>query len=240
MKVISKFYDCIDYLNDYQDSNVFVRNDSCFYIQSNYAKNNFRDRIYNATPVESIQYILSNKLSYVNFIDQDHIELYGKFVFLPNRELDIPVKLLIYDINSKQPQLKIESYYAKNQLVINSKLDKFINTELIPQITVKTDNSVRNQPVWFLIFDNVLRNSEKHKTYQYDWYYNNLDWYNIWFNFPLYRIEHLFKVQKEQIYQDIELYLWHDNNIDTMKNISDKDRIVQHGYDIKTSFRNCK
>ena len=111
------------------------------------------------------------------------------------------------------------------------------------ELTINTDNNVRNQPVWFLIFDNIVRNDNTNKeksVWDYSWYHNNLDIYNIWVNFPLYRVEHLFKVKKEQIYQDLELYLWNDNTIDTMKNISNKDKIIQHGYDLKTSFRKEK
>ena len=244
MKIISKFYDCIDYLNDYKSDKVFVRNSSAYYIQSTYDHiNKFNDRQYFYSEITDIKNTFLNKLDYfIKYENVNHLEIYGKFVFLPNCKYDIPVKINIYNID-ENPQVKIESYYGKDQLVINDKLNHFINDKFIPELTVNTDNKIRNQPVWFLIFDNIVRNDNTNKeksVWDYSWYHNNLDIYNIWVNFPLYRVEHLFKVKKEQIYQDLELYLWNDNTIDTMKNISNKDKIIQHGYDLKTSFRKEK
>lgn len=233
MKILSKYYDCIDYLNDYQSDNVFIRNQSLYNIFSEYKLNNFRDRTYQYQQSLNIDDIFKNQLDWYNI---DHLEIYGKFIFLPNHNLDTSIKLNIYNVNNNI-QIKIELYQGKDQLTINNKLDKFINQIILKDLTINTDNKVRNQPCWFIIFDQEIRNIEK---YNYTWYYNKADKYNIWFNFPLYRIEHLFTIKKEQIYQDLELYLWNDNNIDTMKNISNKDKIIQHGYDLKTSFRKEK
>ena len=240
MKIISKFYDCIDYLNDYESDNVFVRNSSAYYIQSTYDHiNKFNDRQYFYSEIVDIKETFLNKLDYfIKYENIDHLEIYGKFIFIPNHKLDVPVKINVFN-NNNILQIKIDVYTEKDQLVINDKLNHFINDKLIPELTVNTDNKVRNQPCWFLIFDNIIRNVDVTK-YKPTYYWNNADTYNIWFNFPLYRIEHLFNIKKEQIYQELELYLWNDSKINTMKNISNKNKIIQHGYDLKTSFRKEK
>lgn len=238
MKILSKYYDCIDYLNDYQSDNVFVRNQSVYYVIGIESTNKFKDRIYQYNDITNINYTLINKLYYFQDNPQlDCLEIYGKFIFLPNNKLDIPVILKVYN-NDNDVHFKIEYYDLSDKLEINKELNKFINQQLIQNLTIDTDNKVRNQPCWYLIFDNVVRNvNNRHKS---TYYWNILDTYNIWINFPLYRIEHLLNIKKELIYQDIELYLWNENKNNIVKEISNKDKIIQHGYDLKTSFRKDK
>jgi hypothetical protein len=45
----------------------------------------------------------------------------------------------------------------------------------------------------------------------------------------------------EDLYQQIETYLWTDVELDDqMKNIGNSDRIIGHGFDLKSSFRKEK
>jgi hypothetical protein len=51
-----------------------------------------------------------------------------------------------------------------------------------------------------------------------------------------YKINHLLGDSK-QIYQEIEMWLTNHNNKVVESNITDKEKIVSHGFDKKTSFR---
>ena len=149
MKIISKFYDCIDYLNDYQTDNIFVRNSSAYYIQSTYNHlNRYKDREYSYSEIVDINEIFLNQFEYyAKYKNVDHLEIYGKFVFIPNHKLDIPIKFNVFNINNIL-QLKIDLYNELDHLEINDKLNKFINETIIPNLTINTDNKVRNQPWW--------------------------------------------------------------------------------------------
>jgi hypothetical protein len=73
--------------------------------------------------------------------------------------------------------------------------------------------------------------------------HSNFDHNVIWINPHLVMIPNLLNYfdSYEHIYQEIEQYLWNDVEMkDPMINITNDDRIVGHGFDLKSSFRKGK
>lgn len=245
MKIQSKYYDVIDYLQDFDDEKIFLRQQSIVVgkvinwgtnpIKWQFAKTSNKEAF--PCNFNSIFAPTKNVYDNPNLFDavkkeQQEIENFGMrgtFHFLPT-DLHIPIAIYVRNNNFViKPDC---STLAKPDHMSYSKL---FQEEIIKYFETEYQSFIWKcavKPTWFIscpLFNGTYIHSDIQTT--------------IWIHPPLAIIPNLLDYfsSYEMIFQEIEQYLWKDiESKDSMKNISNTDRIVGHGFDIKTSFRKEK
>lgn len=257
MKIQSQYYDIIDYLQDFTDDRVFLRRESTISCHLNEWKDNFPiydfQKCYDHQPnVEHINSALAN--SHLQYLYKEELKEYQKemeltpikasFHFLPNSKICIPLDLYLHKGDGSNDiitikERKISGFIANNAIFIGKSVDhdnalkEFFNKEyksIVWKCSIK--------PVWYIVIQGVKGYHSKPGNISYD-----LSNEMIWVNPPLAKIPNLMKhfSSYEDLYQQIETYLWTDVELDDqMKNIGNNDRIIGHGFDLKSSFRKEK
>lgn len=242
MKIQSKYYDVIDYLQDFNDEKIFLRQQSIVVGKVvDWSTNPIKWQFEKTSNKEALPYNFNlifaptkNVYDNPNLFDaakkeQQEIENFGMrgtFHFLPT-DLHIPITIYIRNNNFViKPDCSAVSKpdHMSYSNSFHEEITKYFETEyqsFIWKCTVK--------PAWFItcpLFNGTYIYSDIQTT--------------IWIHPPLAIIPNLLDYfnSYEMIFQEIEQYLWKDiENKDLMQNISNTDRIIGHGFDIKTSFR---
>lgn len=252
MRIKSSYYDVIDYLQDFSDERIWMREEStvfakCEDLNTNSIEWSFM-KDHNNRPYS---YQINSKLFHTKNVyensnlydacmkEDKELKLFGMdatFVFAPTN-LEIPVKLYARGKTKSKDSFTIKpgEHHLRNYIgcIIDYKkaLNNWIKEEYKSHIwkdSIKPVCWIQTTP-W-----NGTQRSN------FGWDRNNLI---LWMNPPLAMIPNLLDYfnSYEGIYQEIEQYLWNDVEMkDPMANISNDDRIVGHGFDLKQSFRNCK
>jgi hypothetical protein len=256
MRLKSSYYDVIDYLQDFSDERIWMRSESTVWakcedmskdpIEWNFIKDH-NNRPY---PYQFNSNLFHTKNVYENAslydacIEEDkELELFGMdatFVFAPTN-LEIPVKLYArgktkfeYSVTIKPGEPHEGDYPCGSILnIIDYKkaLNDWIKEEYKSHIWKNS-----NKPVCWI---QTTPWNGTHRT-NFGWGRHNAI---LWMNPPLAMIPNLLDYfnSYEEIFQEIEQYLWNDVEMkDPMINITNDDRIVGHGFDLKTSFRKEK
>lgn len=253
MKIKSRYYDVIDYLQDFSDERIWMREEStvfakCEDLDSNPIEWSFM-KDHNNRPysyqINSKLFHTKNVYENANLYDEcmkedEELKLFGMdatFVFAPTN-LEIPVKLYARGKSKFENSITIKpgkphdgDYPYGHIFDYKKALNNWIKEEYKSNIWKNS-----NKPVCW------IQTTPWNGTYRinFDLERNNAI---LWMNPPLVMIPNLLDYfnSYEDIYQEIEQYLWNDvETKDTMANISNNDRIVAHGFDLKQSFRNCK
>ena len=227
MKIQSNYYDIIDYLQDYEDEKLFLRKESTILAKVIDWKPNppiweiFKDTDKRPLPGQfntafcPTQNVYENE-NLFNAVKAEQKELEdfpmkGTFHFLP-KKLTIPISRKGFcDYNSTN----IDFYNV---------LDSFFKEHyqnFIWKCSVK--------PTWFITVPQYNHKNCHPRCYTL-----------IWIHPPLVMIPDLLNhfSSIEELYQEIEQYLWNDvEQFNPMENISNNDRIIGHGFDLKISFR---
>lgn len=247
MKIQSQYYDVIDYLQDFNDERLFLRKESTvFCTVNNWKKTPMEFKFWKETDKRPAAHQLNSRFSCTPNVyenpnlhdtlkkEWEELSKFGhpaEFVFFPTN-LKIPIKvylknhpdnIIIKEYIKDNPHRCVGSEIIGQENEFFKQFNDFIKKEyqsVIWKCSVK--------PVCCIIMRN--------------WFglESNFDHNVIWINPPLVMIPNLFKYfdSYEQIYQEIEQYLWKDAEMqDPMKNISNNDRIIGHGFDLKSSFR---
>lgn len=242
MKIQSNYYDIIDYLQDYDDEKFFLRKESTVLAKVIDWKPRppiweiFKDTDKRPLPGQfntafsPTQNVYENE-NLFNAVKSEQKELEdfpmkGTFHFLP-KKLTIPISIFIKNktiVIKKQDSRKGFCDYNSASIDFYNALDSFFKEHyqnFIWKCSVK--------PTWFITVPQYNHKHCHHNCYTL-----------IWIHPPLTMIPDLLNhfSSIEELYQEIEQYLWNDvEQINPMKNISNNDRIIGHGFDLKTSFR---
>lgn len=253
MKIQSNYYDIIDYLQDFTDDRIFLRRESMIKCRLQEWEDNFPkyifEKCYDHQPnVEHINGVLSNPRC--TYLYKEELEKYQKemeltpikasFHFLPNPEICIPLDLYLHKGNNITiKERKTSGFITKDAIFIGRGVD---HDKALKDFFDKEFKSIAwkcsIKPVWYIVIQGVNEYHSKPQKISYD-----LSNENIWVNPPLAKIPNLMKYFKnyEDLYQQIETYVWMDIELDNpMKNIENDDRIIGHGFDLKSSFRKEK
>lgn len=250
MKIQSNYYDVIDYLQDFNDDKMFLRRESTVFAEvidwhSNPEKFKFwkdTDKRPLAKQINTKFYCTPNVYENPNLFDEvkqeaKELETFGhpaEFFFIPTN-LRIPIKVYV---RANPENIVIKEYKKDNEHrtvggeiigVENHFFEQF--NEFCKETYQSFIWKCSVKPVCYI----VMR----------DWNgkYSQMKRNLIWINPPLVMIPNLLNYfnSYEDIYQEIEQYLWNDVEMkDPMKGISNDDRIVGHGFDLKDSFRKRK
>lgn len=250
MKIKSNYYDIYDYLQDFGDDRVFLRRESTIFAEvmdwnSTPIKYKFWKDTDNRPLAKQINtkfYCTPNVYENPNLFDSVKEEMkkckmFGhpaEFFFIPTN-LRIPIKVYV---RTNPENIVIKEYERDNP-------HRTIGGEILGQ-----ENEFFNQ---FNVFcketykSSLWKSSVKPISYivmrDWDGKYSQMMRNLIWINPPLAMIPNLLNYFKssEEIYQEIEQYLWNDVELkNPMESISNEDRIIGHGFDLKDSFRNVK
>jgi hypothetical protein len=253
MKIISKYNDIIDYLQTYDnDDKIFYRAESTviakikdwkgpkaewdFYKHSDNAPLPRQlNMCFNPT---SNVYTKPNLFESVK-AEQKELEsfgFHGTFHFIPTG-LKLPIALFLRGNTTNENSIIIKNKmykYGVGDFDHMSKSKEF-STQLLEffKNKYKSNNLETSiKPICFItcpVYDGK--------------YVSNINETVIWVNPPLVKIPNLINHfnSYEELYQEIEQYLWNDVEMqDPMINITNNDRIISHGFDLKTSFRKEK
>jgi hypothetical protein len=250
MRIKSNYYDVIDYLQDFLDSRIWRRSEStvfasCEDMNCNPIKWKFmKDHNNRPYPHQINSKLFHTKNVYENAslydecIEEDKkLEIFGMnatFYFAPTN-LEIPVKLYArgktkfeYSVTIK-PGEPHEGDYIGRIIDYKEALKNWIKEEYKSNIW---KDSIK--PVCW------IQTTPWNGTFRSKWQGNEI---LLWINPALAMIPNLLDHfnSYEEIFQEIEQYLWNDVEMkDPMINITNDDRIVGHGLDLKSSFRKEK
>lgn len=252
MKIQSNYYDVIDYLQDFSDERIWRREEStvwakCEDLHSNPIKWSFiKDHNNRPYPYQFNSSLFHTKNVYENAnlydacMEEDkELEIFGMdatFVFAPTN-LEIPVKLYAKGKSKFENSITIkpgkphEGDYIGRIIDYKEILNNWIKEEYKSHIWKNSKTPV----CWI----QTTPWNGTHRT-NFGWGRNNVI---LWMNPPLAMIPNLLDYfnSYEEIFQEIEQYLWNDvEQFNPMKDISNNDRIVGHGFDLKSSFRKEK
>lgn len=238
MKIISDYYDCIDYLQDYSDPRTFVRKSEVFH---NYTS----DRYLLMKPSE-YPYAQGYPASYLhdwisrllfgyyywkrkpapspNYIPED-LESYCRFISFFNEDISCCVKVTPNttkgDIITKdRPEWSdyLFTEYDKQSTVASWILDWAVEYN-----NQSTDNpNVQSKIASMLVLAAGV---------------------DTWIitNPPLSKFSWIFEEHKpEEVFQDIEQFLWSGVESATQRPVPNKIKVESHGFDSKKSFRKEK
>ena len=249
MKIKSTYYDVIDYLQDFSDERIWSRTESTVLakgedLNTDPIKWNFwKDHNNRPYPYQFNTQLFHTKNVYENAnlydacMEEDkELQIFGMdatFVFAPTN-LEIPVKLYARgkskfenSITIKPGKHPLQNYVGR---IVDYKkaLNDWIKEEYKSSIwknSIKPVSWIQTTP-----WSGTKRNN---------WGSDLI----LWMNPPLAMIPNLLEHfnSYEEIFQEIEQYLWNDVEMkDPMKGITNDDRIVGHGFDLKSSFRKEK
>ena len=217
MRIQSKYHDVIDYLQDFTDDRIFIREEffTCGHIID-----------YHTTPLTWYfdQKVTGKPTNYYFIPAHGEQDIHGTFHFLPT-DLKLKITLEVKndkiiikprDIHDKRSERDFQSFTKDFQYRLNN----YFNGCCI------SDNyKVSKKPICYI-------------TFSYSGW-----WTCVWVNPPICMFNELLNNfnSVEELYQEIETYLWSDVELkDPMKNIGNDDRIIGHGFDLKSSFRKEK
>ena len=249
MRIISNYYDVIDYIQDFSDERIWRRSEStvfakCEDLNSSPMKWNFMKDHNNRpypyqinTKLFHTKNVYENASLYDECMEEDKkLKIFGMdatFVFAPTN-LEIPIKL--YASKTKfenavtiKPGEPHEGDYIGKIIDYKEALNNWIKEEYKSH---SWKNSIK--PVCWI------------QTTPWNGTFRSSKWYNeilLWMNPALAMIPNLLDYfnSYEEIFQEIEQYLWNDVEMkDPMEGITNNDRIVGHGFDLKSSFRKEK
>ena len=256
MRIKSNYYDVIDYLQDFSDERIWMRSESTVWakcedmskdpIEWNFIKDH-NNRPYPHQINSGLFHtknVYENASLYDACMEEDkELELFGMdatFVFAPTN-LEIPVKLYARGKSKFENSITIkpgephEGDYPVSSIIniidYKNALNNWIKEEYKSHIWKNS-----NKPVCWI---QTTPWNGTHRT-NFGWGRNNAI---LWMNPPLAMIPNLLDYfnSYEEIFQEIEQYLWNDVEMkDPMEGISNNDRIVGHGFDLKSSFRKEK
>lgn len=253
MKIKSKYYDVIDYIQDFSGERIWMREESTVWAKCEDTSkdpnewNFIKDHNNRPYPYQFNSSLFHTKNVYENaslydecMAEDKELEIFGMdatFVFAPTN-LEIPVKLYARGKSKFENSITIkpgephEGDYPRGRIIDYKKaLNDWIKEEYKSHIWKNS-----NKPVYWI--QTTPWNGTKRS--QYGWDRNNAI---LWMNPPLAMIPNLLDHfnSYEEIFQEIEQYLWNDVEMkDPMINITNDDRIVGHGFDLKSSFRKEK
>ncbi len=227
MRINSKFkdyYDSIVYTKGIDNNLIYNRiEENIYYNQINdYLKNYNRYLLFNIPRSKYIEKENTIYQFYVGFCGK----IYTGAIITENGK-----KFITYDINeiSKYYYLFSSNYRWVDKKAINKTIAKKI--------------SLHNK---FITDKNVLDIFTKYNTPCFCLFYNEYDKMNYEkntiINFELDKIQFYKCIDPYTAFQDIEIFL--GERLNNGKNVdiplTDKDKIINHGFDLKTSFRNIK
>jgi hypothetical protein len=254
MRIKSNYYDVIDYIQDFSDERIWMREEStvfakCEDLDTNPIKWKFiKDHNNRPYPYQFNSQLFHTKNVYENAnlydacIEEDkELKLFGMdatFYFAPT-DLAIPVKLYARGKSKFENSITIKpgephsgDYPCAGRIIDYKKaLNDWIKEGYKSNIWKNS-----NKPVYWI--QTTPWNGTKRSNYGWD--RNNAI---LWMNPPLAMIPNLLDHfnSYEEIFQEIEQFLWNDVEMkDPMINITNDDRIVGHGFDLKSSFRKEK
>jgi hypothetical protein len=257
MKIESPYYDIIDYFQDYEDDKVFLRKESAIFCdlmgwREKVAQYRFKKSYEHQPNIEHINleydmplgiYLDSKqRLEWQKYMESTPIK--ASFHFLPNPEICIPLDLYLKKVNNSTGNIILKErdsseVVTSDPIFIGRRVDhdaalmEFFKTEY------KSNNwKYSLKPCWYIVIRGVYRANYRKKELSF-----SLSNETIWVNPPLSKIPNLMQYFNgyTDLYQQIETYLWSDVELeDPMKDIRNDDRIIGHGYDLKTSFRREK
>ena len=238
MKIISDYYDCIDYLQDYSDPRTFVRKSEVFH---NYTAD--RRRLLKPSECPHAQgYPASYLQSWIRQLLYGYYYWKREYATSPN---DIPEDLEIY--------CRLISFFND---------DVSCCVKVTPN-TTKGDIITKDRPEWSDYSFTEYNKQNTVASWILDWAveYNNQPadnpnvqskiacmlvltaGINTWIitNPPLSKFSWIFEEHKpEEVFQDIEQFLWQGVESATQRPVPNKIKVESHGFDSKKSFRKEK
>lgn len=250
MKIQSQYYDVYDYLQQFDDERTFLRKESTVFCEvADWNKNPMEFKFWKDTDkrpmvqqLNSRFHCTPNVFENPNLHDEirkewEELSRFGhpaEFIFFPTN-LRIPIKVYL---KNHPDNIIIKEYNKDNKHrsvggeIIGQENEFFKQfNEFIKQSYQSFIWKCSVKPVCCIIMRNW--NGKQ----------SNFNHNVIWINPPLVMIPNLFNYfdSYEQVYQEIEQFLWNDVEMkDPMINITNDDRIVGHGFDLKSSFRKEK
>lgn len=243
MKIVSDYYDCIDYLQDYSDPRTFVRRCEVFGTYTREARilHKASDYISCGTLYSEATWTLMN---WFRELCRGYYWHRGTHYFSKAESLPIPE-----DLNSK--------------LVFVSMFDESLTSTLSVRVREGCHIWSDERPSWSDFSFEFVDNANTCLNWVKDWAdsmnskvsdnpnvqekithfitFGKYEDTEVIINPPLKKFPWIFEERKhEEIFQDIEQFLWKDVDLSEQKPVTDKVKVESHGFDSKKSFRKEK
>lgn len=238
MRIVSDYYDCIDYLQDYNDPRTFVRKSEVFHNYTLDSRLLLKSSEYPYAPDNPLSYLRD----WIRTLRSGYYRWKREPIPSPNH---IPEDLASY--------CQLISFF-------NEDISCFVK---VTPNTTKGDILTKDRPEWSDYSFTKLNKQNTVASWIHDWAveYNNqpADNPNVqskithmlvlaagtdtWIitNPPLSKFSWILEEHKpEEVFQDIEQFLWSGVESATQRPIPNKIKVESHGFDSKKSFRKEK
>lgn len=250
MRIISNYYDVIDYIQDFSDERIWRREESTIWakLEDNHSNPN-KWKFWKDHNNRPYSYQFNTSLFYTKNVyenpdlydackeDEEKLKIFGMdatFHFAPTN-LEIPVKIYARGKSKFENSIVIKEGVLHEGDYVGAPISEYKNA--LNEFFKETFKS------------SIWKNSIKPVSWIQTTPWSGTKRNNcgtdliLWINPPLMMIPNLLNYFNfyEEIFQEIEQYLWNDVEMkDPMINITNDDRIVGHGFDLKNSFRKEK